>query len=70
MKKIKMYLDTSAMSDMTFAEENRRIREEQSIKMSAMTLQEKKDYVSSGAKQVQKRIEEMKKKAGGYRKAE
>ena len=49
--------------DMTFTEENRMIRESQSIKMSVMTLKEKNDYVSSGAKQLQMRIEEMKKKA-------
>ncbi|MCL2513128.1 MAG: hypothetical protein FWF08_04420 [Oscillospiraceae bacterium] len=48
---------------MTFTETNRIIREEQSIKMSAMTLKEKSDYVSSGAKQIQMKIEEMKKKA-------
>ena len=48
---------------MTFTETNRIIREEQSIKMSAMTLKEKNDYISSGAKQLQMKIEEMKKKA-------
>jgi len=48
---------------MTFTEENRIIREEQSIKMSTMTLPEKSNYVSSSAKQLQIRIEEMKKKA-------
>jgi len=47
---------------MTFTEQNRAIREEQSIKMSAMTLKEKNDYVSSGAKQIQMKIEEMRKK--------
>jgi len=45
---------------MTFAETNRIIREEQSLKMSAMTLKEKNDYVSSGAKQIQERIKEIK----------
>jgi len=48
--------------DMTFTETNRIIREEQSIKMSAMTLKEKNDYVLSGAKQVQMKIEEIRKK--------
>jgi len=48
---------------MTFTETNRIIREEQSIKMSAMTLKEKNDYVSKGAKEIQKRIEEIRKKA-------
>ena len=48
---------------MTFTETNRIIREEQSIKMSAMTLKEKNDYVLSGAKQVQMKIEEIRKKA-------
>ena len=45
---------------MTFTEANRIIREEQSIKMSSMTLKEKSDYVSSGAKQIQARIEKIK----------
>ena len=49
--------------DMTFTETNRIIREEQSIKMSAMTLKEKNDYVSKSAKEIQMRIEEMRKKA-------
>ena len=48
---------------MTFTEANRIIREEQSIKMSAMTLKEKNDYVSKGAKEIQMRIEEIRKKA-------
>jgi len=46
---------------MTFTEENRIIREEQSLKMSNMTLQEKNNYVSSGAKQIQIKIEEIRK---------
>ena len=46
---------------MTFTETNRIIREEQSIKMSAMTLKEKNDYVLSGAKQVQMKIDEIRK---------
>ena len=49
---------------MTFAETNRIIREEQSIKMSAMTLSEKNEYISEGAKQMQARIEEIRKNAG------
>ena len=48
---------------MTFTEANRIIREEQSIKMSAMTLKEKNDYVSIGARQIQMRIEEIRKNA-------
>ena len=48
---------------MTFTEQNRIIREEQAIKMSVMTLKEKSDYVSSGAKQIQMKIEEIRKKA-------
>ncbi|MCL2088820.1 MAG: hypothetical protein FWH14_04995 [Oscillospiraceae bacterium] len=48
---------------MTFTETNRIIREKQSIKMSTMTLQEKNDYVKKGAKQIQKRIEEIRKQA-------
>ena len=48
---------------MSFVQENRIIREEQSIKMSAMTLDEKKEYVSSGAKQIQERISELRQKA-------
>ena len=48
---------------MTFTETNRIIREEQSIKMSVMTLKEKRDYVSSGAKQIQMKIEEIREKA-------
>ena len=46
--------------DMTFTEANRIIREEQSIKMSIMTFKEKKDYVSSGAKEIQIKIEQIK----------
>ena len=53
---------------MTFTEENRAIREEQSIKMSVMTLKEKNDYVSSGAKQIQIRIDEMREKGSRERK--
>ena len=45
---------------MTFTETNRIIREEQSLKMSAMTLKEKNEYVSGGAKQIQARIEKIK----------
>ena len=45
---------------MTFTEINRVIREEQSIKMSVMTLKEKSEYVSNGAKQIQAKIEEIK----------
>ena len=52
---------------MTFIEANRIIREEQSIKMSAMTLKEKKDYVSSGAKQIQVRIEKRKLSKGSLK---
>jgi len=45
---------------MTFTEANRIIREEQSLKMSVMTLKEKSDYVSSGAKKIQEKIEKIK----------
>ena len=45
---------------MTFTETNRIIREEQSLKMSVMTLKEKSDYVSNGAKQIQEKIEKIK----------
>ena len=45
---------------MTFAEANKIIREEQSIKMSTMTLKEKNDYVSNGAKQIKAKIEKIK----------
>jgi len=45
---------------MTFTEVNRIIREEQSLKMAVMTLKEKKDYVSSGAKEIQMKIEQIK----------
>ena len=46
---------------MTFAEINRTIREKQSIEMSVMTLNEKNKYIKKGAKQIQARIEEIKK---------
>ena len=48
---------------MTFAEENRVIREKQSIKMSSMTLEERNEYVKKGARQMQMQIEEIRKKA-------
>jgi hypothetical protein len=45
---------------MTFTETNRIIREEQSIKMSTMTQKEKNDYISSGAKKIQEKIDKLK----------
>ena len=45
---------------MTFTETNRIIREEQSLKMSVMTLKEKTEYVSSGAKKIQEKISKIK----------
>ncbi|MCL2048201.1 MAG: hypothetical protein FWG87_05690 [Defluviitaleaceae bacterium] len=55
---------------MTFTEANRIIREEQSLKMSTMTLAEKNEYVKNGAKQIQERIEEIRTNSGYWREME
>ena len=59
---LQLWLMRKERIEMTFTEENRIIREKQAIKMSTMTLKEKSNYVSNGAKQIQKRIEEIREK--------